>query len=196
VYTVAASGKVEFMSTQLALAELEAGLAHIRQSPKTEGALVLIVRRPEVDVREVLPEGELSLTEGLVGDNWRLRGSSRTGDGSAHPDMQLNLINARALALIAQDEERWQLAGDQLIVDLDLSKENLPPGTQLALGTAIIEVTAQPHTGCNKFAARFGVDAAKWVNSPAGKELQLRGINARVVQPGKIRVGDAVTKIS
>jgi MOSC domain-containing protein YiiM len=110
--------------------------------------------------------------------------------------MQLNLINARALALIAQDEERWQLAGDQLIVDLDLSKENLPPGTQLALGTAIIEVTAQPHTGCNKFAARFGVDAAKWVNSPAGKELQLRGINARVVQPGKIRVGDAVTKIS
>jgi MOSC domain-containing protein YiiM len=194
VYTVAASGKVEFMSTQLALAELEAGLAHIRQSPKTEGALVLIVRRPEVDVREVLPEGELSLTEGLVGDNWRLRGSSRTGDGSAHPDMQLNLINARALALIAQDEERWQLAGDQLIVDL--SKENLPPGTQLALGTAIIEVTAQPHTGCNKFAARFGVDAAKWVNSPAGKELQLRGINARVVQPGKIRVGDAVTKIS
>lgn len=183
------------MSTQLALAELEAGLAHIRQSPKTEGALVLIVRRPEVDVREVLPEGELSLTEGLVGDNWRMRGSSRTGDGSAHPEMQLNLINARALALIAQDEERWQLAGDQLVIDLDLSKENLPPGTRLALGAAIIEVTAQPHTGCNKFAARFGVDAAKWVNSPAGKELQLRGINARVVQPGVIRVGDTVTKL-
>ena len=183
------------MSTKLALAELEAGLAHIRQSPKTEGALVFIVRRPEVDVREVLSAGELSLTEGLVGDNWRTRGSSRTGDGSAHPDMQLNLINARALALIAQDEERWQLAGDQLIIDLDLSKENLPPGTRLALGAAIIEVTAQPHTGCNKFSARFGVDAAKWVNSPAGKELQLRGINAKVVQPGAIRVGDAVTKL-
>ena len=179
----------------LTTAELEAGLDEIRQAPKDEGSLVLIVRRPKVDAREVLEEGQLDLAEGLVGDSWRVRGSSRMADGSAHPDMQLNIINTRAIALVAQDKARWPLAGDQLFVDLDLSGENLPPGTQLALGTAVIEVTAIPHTGCEKFVARFGLDAMRFVNSPVGKELHLRGINARVVQPGVIRVGDAVKKL-
>jgi hypothetical protein len=180
---------------QLTTTELQAGLDEVRQSPKDEGRLELIVRRPKVDAREVLDEAQLDLQEGLVGDSWRARGSSRTADGTSHPDMQLNIMNARAAALVAQDKARWSLAGDQLYVDLDLSDENLPPGTRLAIGSAIVEVTAQPHTGCQKFVSRFGLDAMKFVNSPVGKQLHLRGINARVVQPGTIRAGDAVKKV-
>jgi hypothetical protein len=179
----------------LTMSELEVGLDEIRQSPKDEGELVLIVRRPETDEREVLIEGELDLEEGLVGDNWRARGSSSTPDGSAHPDMQLNIMNSRVIGLLAQERERWQLAGDQLYLDLDLSDENLPPGTQLALGAAVIEVTDIPHTGCRKFSARFGVEAMKFVNSPEGKQLRLRGINAKVVKPGRVRVGDMAKKV-
>lgn len=179
----------------LTMEELEAGLDEIRQSPKDEGILELIVRRPQTDGREVLEEGELNPSEGLVGDSWRKRGSSRTTDGSSHPDMQLNIMNARAIALMARHKNRWSLAGDQLFIDMDLSAENLPAGTRLALGSAIIEVTAQPHTGCKKFVARFGLDAMKFVNSPVGKQLRLRGINARVIQPGVIRVGYTVKKI-
>jgi hypothetical protein len=180
---------------QLTMAELEAGLPEVRRSPKDEGVLALIVRRPQVGEREVLAQGELDLAEGLVGDNWRTRGSKSTADGSAHPEMQLNVINTRLIALVAQEEERWQLAGDQLFLDLDLSEENLPPGTQLAIGSAVIEVTPIPHTGCQKFVSRFGADAMKFVNSPIGKELRLRGLNARVVQPGIIHAGDWVKKI-
>jgi hypothetical protein len=175
--------------------ELEAGLDAIRQSPKNEGVLELIVRRPSVGEREVLDEGELDVADGLVGDTWSKRGSSRSKDGLAHPDMQLNVMNSRVIALVAQERERWHLAGDQLFVDLDLSGENLPPGTRLAVGSAVIEVTPQPHTGCQKFVSRFGVDAMKFVNSPLGRQLNLRGINAKVVQPGVIRVRDAAKKI-
>ena len=179
----------------LTMAELEAGLGTIRQSPKDEGVIALIVRRPQVDVREVLEKGELDLVEGLVGDTWKVRGSSRTPDGAAHPDMQLNIMNARVIALLAREKDRWPLAGDQLFIDMDVSSENLPPGTRLALGSAVIEVTDQPHTGCKKFEARFGLDALKFVNSPLGRQLQLRGFNAKVRQPGVIRVGDFVKKI-
>jgi MOSC domain-containing protein YiiM len=180
---------------QLAIAELEAGLGEIRNSPKDNGVLEMIVRRPVEGEREVLQEGELDLTEGLVGDNWRVRGSRHTPDGSAHPDCQVNLMNSRVIALIAGERPRWALAGDQLLVDLDMSAENLPSGTRLALGSAVIEVTPEPHTGCKKFLARFGVDAVKFVNSSLGKKLQLRGINAKVVRPGVIRVGDLVRKL-
>jgi hypothetical protein len=180
---------------QLTMEELQAGLGEILDSPKDAGVLKLIVRRPAIGEREVLETGELDLAQGLVGDSWRTRGSSRTADGSSHPDMQLNIMNARAVALVAQDPDRWQLAGDQLFIDLDLSAENLPAGTRLEMGSAIVEVTAQPHTGCKKFVERFGLDAMKFVNSPTGRELRLRGLNARVVQPGVIRVGDLVTRI-
>lgn len=157
--------------------------------------LALIVRRPQVDAREVLAEGELNLTEGLAGDSWRLRGSSRTADRSPHPDMQLNLMNARAIEVIAGPLKRWSLAGDQLFIDFDLSQANVPAGTRLTIGEAVVEVTNQPHTGCGKFSARFGLDALKWVNSPAGKALGLRGVNAKVVTPGRIRQGDVVSRL-
>jgi len=179
----------------LTTAELEAGLDAVRQSPKDEGVIALIVRRPQVDAREVLEEGELDLVEGLVGDTWKVRASNRTPEGSPHPDMQLNVMNARVIALVAREKDRWPLAGDQLFIDMDVSQENLPPGTRLALGSAVIEVTDQPHTGCKKFAARFGLDALKLVNSPVGKQLQLRGVNAKVAQSGVIRVGDLVKKL-
>jgi len=179
----------------MTMAELEAGLDTIRQSPKDEGVIALIVRRAKVDAREVLEEGELDLVEGLVGDTWKVRGSSRTPDGAAHPDMQLNVMNARVIALLAREKDRWPLAGDQLFIDMDVSSGNLPPGTRLAMGSAVIEVTDQPHTGCKKFEARFGLDALKLVNSPLGRQLQLRGLNAKVTQPGLIRVGDFVKKI-
>ena len=175
--------------------ELEAGLAEIRQSPKDHGVLKLLVRRPREGEREVLDEGLLDLIHGLMGDNWKTRGSTNTPDGSAHPDTQLNIMNFRAIALVAGDKERWPLAGDQLYLDLDLSADNLPPGTRLALGAAVIEVTSEPHNGCKKFRARFGLAAMKFVNSPLGKQLHLRGINAKVVHPGLIRMGDVARKI-
>jgi len=180
----------------LTMTELEAGLDEIREAPKDGGLLQLIVRRPNVDQREILEEAELHPGEGLVGDSWKQRPSSRTADHSPHPEMQLNIMNARVAALVAQDKGRWQLAGDQLYLDMDLSADNLPPGTQLAIGSAIIEVTPPPHTGCNKFLARFGLDAMKFVNSTVGRELHLRGINAKVIQPGTIRVGDTAKKLS
>jgi hypothetical protein len=180
---------------QLSTAALEAGLDHVRQSPPDGGTVELIVRRPAVDEREVLAEGRLDAEAGLAGDTWRLRGSSRTPDRSPHPGMQVTVMNSRAALLVAHDPARRMLAGDQLYVDLDLSPANLPPGSRLGLGSAVIEVTDQPHLGCAKFAARFGTDAWRFVNSRIGRELRLRGLNARVVVAGTVRSGDTVRKL-
>jgi MOSC domain-containing protein YiiM len=179
----------------LDLAALEAGLDNIRDAPKDNGRVELICRRPETEQRELVGEAVLDTAQGLVGDNWVTRGSSSTADGAAHPEMQLTLMNARSAALIAQAPERRQLAGDQFFVDLDLSVDNLPPGTRLKLGEATIEITAIPHRGCGKFSARFGVEALKFVNSEVGRQLNLRGVNARVVDGGSVRPGDTITKI-
>ncbi len=179
--------------TQLTMAALEAGLETIRQSPTNNGSLDMIVRRPNTGEREEIEQGELDLVEGLVGDNWKARGSSRMKDGSAHPEMQITMMNSRLIALIAQNKKRWQLAGDQLYIDMDLSEDNLPAGTQIALGSAVVQISPVPHTGCKLFVERFGIDAMKFVNSQKGRQLRLRGVNARIVQPGVVRVGDVAT---
>jgi hypothetical protein len=176
--------------------ELEAGLEHVRLSPADGGRLELVVRRPAIGEREELAAGELDLAEGLVGDTWCVRPSRASVDGGPHPESQLNVMNSRMAALVAVEPARRSLAGDQLYVDLDLSQENLPAGTRLAIGSAVIEVTARPHTGCDKFVARFGVDAMRFVNSPTGRALRLRGLNARVVQAGTVRPGDVVRKVA
>ena len=179
----------------ISITELEAGMVHILQSPKDKGLLKMIVRRPRDDEREVVERAELDLQEGLLGDNWKTRGSRHSPDGSANIHAQITLMNARVIASLVQSRERWALAGDQLYVDMDVSEENLPPGTRLAIGSTVIEISAQPHTGCRKFMDRFGVDAHKFVNSPEGRKLRLRGVNARVVQSGEIRVGDVLGKV-
>jgi MOSC domain-containing protein YiiM len=178
---------VEHLST----AALEAGLDDVRRSPSDSGTVELIVRRPAVDEREILREGTLDTEVGLVGDNWRARGP----DGPPPPDTQLTVMNSRAALLVAQFPDRRMLAGDQLYVDLDLSPASLPAGTRLDVGSAVIEVSAHPHLGCAKFAARFGEDALRFVNSRVGRGLRLRGLNARVVVSGTVRPGDAIRRL-
>ena len=176
--------------------QLDAGLDHVRRVPSDVGTIELIVRRPALDAREELDEGELDLAVGLVGDTWSQRpASSRHPDSDPHPEAQVTLMNVRVADLVANDPSRRALAGDQLYVDFDISVDNLPTGTQVQIGSAIVEITAKPHTGCAKFTKRFGLAAMRWVNSDVGKSLRLRGVNARVVHPGTVRRGDAVTKI-
>lgn len=175
--------------------EIRAGLDDVRGAPRDRGTVDLIVRRPATDEREVIAEAVLDSRAGLVGDTWPQRSSKRTPDGSPHPDMQLTLMNSRAALLFARQPDRRQLAGDQLYVDLDLSLANLPPGTSLALGSAVVEVTGQPHLGCAKFAARYGDDALRFVNSRIGRKLRLRGLNAKIIISGTVRVGDEIRKL-
>ena len=174
----------------LTVEELETGLDHIRQSPADGGPLRMIVQRPDVDARVVAAEGKLDIATGLVGDGWKDRGSTRTPDGGPNPAAQVTIMNSRVLALLAESEDRWPLAGDQLVIDIDMSTENLPPGARLSIGAAVIEISEEPHTGCAKFSQRFGDAALRFISTPMGRQLRLRGINTRVVRSGAIRVGD------
>ncbi len=175
--------------------ELLAGVDEVCGSPDDGGTLELVVRRPSPGERESLQEAILDRTVGLVGDNWLTKGSSSTPDRKSHPDKQVTLMNCRAAQLVSGSPDRWALAGDQLYVDLALGYANLPPGTRLAVGSAVVEVTEPPHKGCGKFVARFGREAMRLFNSPLGRELNMRGINARVVVPGVVRLGDEIRKV-
>jgi hypothetical protein len=176
------------MTQLLSFEAMEAGLAGLGPSPRDEGRLELIVRRPGTDLREVLQEAELSPEEGLAGDTWRFR-------GSANPAAQITLMNSRVIQVLAQEPERWSLAGDQLFVDFDLGEENLPAGQRISIGDVVLEISAIPHTGCAKFTARFGSDATCFVNSPEGRKERRRGVNARVIQAGTVRQGDVIRKV-
>ena len=180
---------------QLTMDELTAGLDQIRQSPADDGEVRMIMRRPAVNERELLEEGQLDLAQGLVGDDWSTRGSQMTPPREPNPEPHLTLMTARVAELVSGDRERWALAGDQLYVDFDIGMDNAPAGTQLSIGSAVIEVTAEPHTGCKKFVERFGMPAMEFVNSPEGKRMCLRGINTKVVTAGTIRRGDSVKKV-
>ena len=176
-------------------AALEAAFARLLASPRNAGVIELVVARPARGERAVLDEAVLDPEVGLVGDCWLARGSRHTPYGAASPCMQLTLMNARVAEVVAGSRDRWPLAGDQLYVDLELGGENLPAGTHLAVGTALVEITEQPHTGCAKFADRFGLDVARFVNSPVGRAHNFRGINARVVEGGIVRPGDPIAKL-
>jgi MOSC domain-containing protein YiiM len=175
--------------------QLNLGLDFILQSPSDQGELKMIVIRPSTDLRQSLQQCELSPERGVHGDNWADGCWLSLPDGRPHPDVQVAIMNSRAIELIAQEPERWELAGDNLLIDLDLSDENLPTGQRLAVGTVVLEITAQAHNGCKKFAERFGKDAVRFVNSKEGKRRHLRGIYAKVVQAGVVHVGDQVTKV-
>ena len=182
------------MSLYIGAEELEAGLPAILAAPADVGTVELVVRRPAEEEREVLDEAELTAHDGLVGDDWRARNARRKRPND--PATQITLMNARVVDLVSGgDRDRWALAGDQLYVDLDLSTENLPPGTRLRAGTALLEVTDEPHTGCAKFTERFGPAAIRFVNGRAGRPHRLRGMYAKVVEDGVVRPGDSITKL-
>ena len=169
----------------------DARLEDVRAAPADEGIVELIVRRPAEGERELLDEAQIDEDLGLIGDRWATRDVART---PAYLSAQLTLISTRVLAVIEPDQARWPLAGDQVYVDFDLSEANLPAKSRLAIGTAILEVSETPHTGCAKFSARFGSDALRWINSPIGRAHRMRGMNARVVRGGVIRMGDRIRK--
>lgn len=175
--------------------ELAVRVAELGPSPQDEGTVEMIVRRPANSEREVLESAEFDTAVGLVGDNWQARGSRHTEDGSAHPGMQVAIMNSRVIQAIAGSRDRWALAGDQLFIDLDLSAENMPIGQRFAVGTVVFEVTPEPHNGCGKFTERYGSDATRFVNSKEGRAQRRRGINARVVQGGTVRAGDKIRKL-
>ena len=183
------------MERHLTDTELAATLPEVRATPAVTGTLVAIVVRPDKERRELPASGELTQEAGLVGDRWLRYVTRRLPDGRVNPDTQLTLMNTRFLAPLAGDRDRWPLAGDNLLVDFDLSEANLPAGQQVRIGEAVVEISAEPHTGCSKFAKRFGPDALKFVNSPEGRALRLRGVNAQVVQAGRVRVGDRMEKV-
>jgi MOSC domain-containing protein YiiM len=177
------------------ISELETRLDHILAAPSGTGRVEMIVRRPVDGEREIVQNGQLSLDEGLVGDNWKTRGNANTKDGAADPQAQVTLMNARATDAVATTRDRWALCGDQLYVDFDLSIDNLPAGSQIAVGDAVVEISVKPHKGCAKFSDRFGPEALRFVNVGVGRENRLRGVNAFVVQAGAVAVGDKTEKV-
>jgi MOSC domain-containing protein YiiM len=173
---------------------LDRALELIRAAPKDRGTIELIARRPAEGTREIIDRARFNLELGVVGDGWHRRPSKKTG--APNLEQQVTIMSSRAIAAIVPDRNDWPNAGDQLYVDFDLSAENVPPGTRLQVGTAILEVSSHPHRGCAKFTKRFGSDATAWVNTEVGRALNLRGVNTQVITAGEARRGDAISKLT
>jgi MOSC domain-containing protein YiiM len=186
---------VEHIAYHRPLTEIEETAAGMGSSPSDAGIVEMIVCRPAVNERRVLQEGVLDATHGLRGDSWENRGVG-TPAGSADPLRQITVMNSRVLASVAGHRDRWQLAGDQLIVDFNLSIDSLAAGTRLQIGEAVAEVTEPPHTGCSKFAGRFGAEALAWTNGPVGRRERRRGMHVRVLKSGTVRTGDVIRRIA
>jgi len=168
--------------------DLRRSLAELPAAPKDSGRVTLIVRRMDKGQRETPDRLQLTPEAGIPGDAWSRQ---RRPD----PDAQIAVMQADVARLIANGQP-LELFGDQLFLDLDLSVENLPPGSRLRVGSATVEVTPMPHNGCGKFRARFGLDAVGLVSDPQLRHRNLRGIYLRVVEPGAAAVGDSVAVIS
>lgn len=175
--------------------ELDQGLEEIAKAPKDGGRLEAIVIRPRANERRPVNSVEISADLGVNGDHWAKGCWKTLPDGNPHPDVQICIMNARVIRLLAGDKDNWPPAGDQLFFDLDLSRDNLEPGQRLKLGGAVIEITDVPHNGCRKFIERYGLAATQFVNSKFGKENRFRGVYAKVVETGTISVGDMIQKV-
>ncbi len=175
------------MQATLTFEDLEAGWRETEKSPRDMGTVEMIVRRPQPEAREELESAAFTAEAGLAGDDWLRR--------SANPEAQITMMNSRLINLLAGDKARWALSGDQLFVDLDISQANLPAGTRLQIGEVVMEVSPLPHTGCTKFARRFGGAARKWVMTDEGQQARRRGVYTKVIVDGEIRVGDRIQKL-
>ena len=176
--------------------EIMDGLNEVQKSPMNDGILEAIVIRPGSDERRSLEQCRLSPEGGTEGDAWARGCWLQLPDGRPDPAVQICIMNSRMINLVAGNRNRWELAGDNLFVDLNLSRENLQAGQLLSIGECVIEITEQAHNGCAKFSQRFGAPALKVVNSPLGKQLRLRGIYAKVITPGNVGVGNLIMKLS
>ncbi len=175
------------MQATVSVEDLEAGWRKTEKSPQDLGAVEMIVRRPKPEEREEMESATFTAEAGLAGDDWLRR--------SANPDAQITMMNSRLIHLLAGDKSRWALSGDQLFVDLDISQDNLPAGARLRIGEVVMEVSPLPHTGCTKFARRFGGAARKWVMTDEGQQARRRGVYTKVIVDGEIRVGDRIQKL-
>jgi hypothetical protein len=174
---------------------LDAGLAHIQASPADQGKLDMIVVRPSKRQRATPNHVHLSARGGVEGDHWAMGCWKSLPDGSPDPSVQVAIMNSRCLDLISPTKAAWALAGDNLIIDLDLSTQNLIAGQRIEIGTAMLEITAVPHNGCALFKDRFGTDALKFISAPSSRQLRLRGVYAKVIQDGDVLIGDIVKKV-
>jgi hypothetical protein len=181
---------MEYVTTQ----EIKHRMPWVLDSPRDNGIVRLIVVRPQTDQRDVIEQAHFSPAAGVAGDNWQHDCWKRLADGRSDPDVQVAIMNARMIEVLAGDQTHWPLAGDQLFVDFDLGTANLSPGDQLKVGDAILEITAEPHRGCRKFKQRFGEQALNYVNSAEGDRHRLRGVYAKIIEVGKVETGDAIKK--
>jgi len=174
--------------------EIERRLPWVLDSPSDKGTVELIVVRPHTDQRESCAQALFSPSDGVLGDNWKTQCWKTLPSGQAHPDVQVAIMNARMIDVLSRDRAQWALAGDQLFVDFDLSVVNLTPGDRLRVGAVTLEITVEPHRGCQKFRQRFGDAALDCVNSSQGDNHRLRGIYAKIISAGEVRVGDVIGK--